>query len=209
MAKLPPKVIPPKKEEPPKEDIPVIITNESLNPKRKVGTIRKGHSHGRKPKMPDDGLLAEEKVRVKSQEVAKYAAERASLRSNDDSKKLFLSHFKSNNCAIAKTCKQIGIDRTTYYNWMKDGSSFADEVGLVQDELLDWAENKLYDRIESGDLQAIMFLLKTKGKSRGYGEEKDNNNGVVTINVNIPKPEISQPTYIIQSQPTEEQKRIE
>lgn len=36
--------------------------------------------------------------------------------------------------------------------------------------VLDVAENRLYELIEQGDKNAIMFALKTRGKSRGYSE---------------------------------------
>ncbi len=49
----------------------------------------------------------------------------------------------------------------------------AEQIGQV----VDTAELKLFDAMESGDLGAIKFLLGTKGRDRGYGEEVKHKHG--------------------------------
>ena len=43
----------------------------------------------------------------------------------------------------------------------------------VVEEVVDLAESKLVDAINDGNLTAIMFYLKTKGKDRGYSERHE------------------------------------
>lgn len=38
----------------------------------------------------------------------------------------------------------------------------------IEDARLDYAESQLWRKIEAGDLQALLFYLKTKGAKRGY-----------------------------------------
>lgn len=67
-------------------------------------------------------------------------------------------------------CKRMGITRQTFFNWRKDDPDFAQAVTDLGEGVLDMAEAKLLQLINAGDRQAIIFYLKSKGKSRGYGD---------------------------------------
>jgi len=45
---------------------------------------------------------------------------------------------------------------------------FLMEYRKVEDKSIDYVENKLIQEINKGNLSAIQFYLKTKGKNRGY-----------------------------------------
>jgi hypothetical protein len=58
--------------------------------------------------------------------------------------------------------------------------------------MLDFGEQKLMERIARGDTLATMFLLKTKGKRRGYIEKQEvahEGDVVKQITVNVVRPE--------------------
>ena len=67
------------------------------------------------------------------------------------------------------------MDRSTYYKWLKEDEDFKIEVESVEPKelFLDFTESKLVEKINTGDTTAIIFTLKTKGKSRGYIERKE------------------------------------
>ena len=84
----------------------------------------------------------------------------------------FLKILDESGLNISMTCEQIGIDRGTYYNWMKK-DAFAEAVDCQKEATIDYAESKLMMAIKSGNLTAVIFFLKTKGKKRGYIETQE------------------------------------
>lgn len=73
---------------------------------------------------------------------------------------------------ISTACKATDISRQTHYRWLKEDEEYAEAVSEQSETILDIAERKLLEKVEEGDLRAIMFLLKTKGKERGYDEKR-------------------------------------
>lgn len=69
----------------------------------------------------------------------------------------------------------MGIVRQTYYNYLGKIDDFSDLVEQSKEQAIDFVENALMEQIESGNTQATIFYLKTKGRNRGYGENIDIN----------------------------------
>tara|TARA_R110001632_G_scaffold169400_1_gene288337 strand:- start:878 stop:1249 length:372 start_codon:yes stop_codon:yes gene_type:complete len=90
-------------------------------------------------------------------------------------KKAFIDTFKNTFGNVSQTCKVLDLDRSTYYRWLKDDEDFKIEIESVEPKelFLDFTESKLVEKISGGDTTAIIFTLKTKGKSRGYIERKE------------------------------------
>ena len=74
---------------------------------------------------------------------------------------------------VTTACKNVGIGRTTFYEWMKDDKQFEKEVNEIQNIALDFAESQLNKQIGDGSTAATIFYLKTKGKKRGYIERQE------------------------------------
>jgi hypothetical protein len=75
---------------------------------------------------------------------------------------------------------------------MTEDKVYKDAVNDLQDVVLDFAENKLFKLVDKGDVAATLFLLKTKGKKRGYVErtevspvDPDGNAVQPIININV------------------------
>lgn len=72
---------------------------------------------------------------------------------------------------VTKTCQDIGISRPTYNRWYESDEEFAQGCQMVGESLLDMTEGALVKNIKKGKSTDIQFMLKTKGRSRGYGEK--------------------------------------
>lgn len=83
----------------------------------------------------------------------------------------FLEAYTSVTCKfnVALACKKSGISRRIYYKWMETDQFRQDLDEAVQGKI-DQVEAALFGEILTGNVTAIIFFLKTIGKSRGYVE---------------------------------------
>jgi hypothetical protein len=96
---------------------------------------------------------------------------------SDEVREKFLYAYEETYGNISVSCKYAGINRLTFYRWMKCelpvNVEFQEKLELLKpvEKLLDLAEAALINRINSGDIRAIIYLLEKRGKLRGYGEK--------------------------------------
>lgn len=69
---------------------------------------------------------------------------------------------------VSYAAEEIGIGRRTHYNWMKTDAEYKASVELLTEMALDYSESRLFGYIKRSDLKAITFILRTRGKARGY-----------------------------------------
>ena len=105
---------------------------------------------------------------------------------NSTLKKAMLEALEKSLGVVTTACKQVGINRSTHYDWLKNDQEYADQVKNLENIVLDFAESQLHKQILDGNTTATIFLLKTKGKGRGYIERQE----VVTDSDNFFKVEV-------------------
>jgi hypothetical protein len=64
----------------------------------------------------------------------------------------------------------LGCHYTTILNYAKRYKLVRKTLDEARQRMLDIAEAKLFEQVQAGDLRAIMFYLRTFGKTRGYVE---------------------------------------
>lgn len=74
---------------------------------------------------------------------------------------------------ITIAAKSLGCERATLYRWIGDDKQLNKAIQEGRDSLLDMAENKMAHKIKDGDTTALIFYLKTQGKTRGYTEKHE------------------------------------
>lgn len=75
---------------------------------------------------------------------------------------------------MAATATALGVTRQALYKWRKEDEKLSKMLDDIDEGILDYTESKLIEKVNEGNLTAIIFLLKTKGKKRGYVEQVDN-----------------------------------
>ena len=83
----------------------------------------------------------------------------------------FLIAFEKSGGNISVACKKCGIARSTYYETKKQDENFNQAISDARETVIDSVENALMTNIKNGNITAIIFFLKTRGKRRGYSEK--------------------------------------
>jgi len=93
--------------------------------------------------------------------------------------KAFLYCLPKTGFNMSKTCKILDIPYSKAKSWVNDDAVFAEMVADMKDERLDLAESILLENMQHKNRfvsnAAVMFFLKTQGKSRGYIEKPTTN----------------------------------
>jgi len=92
---------------------------------------------------------------------------------SDSIKKAVLEALEKSLGVVTTAVRQVGISRSTFYKWMTEDLEFKNQVEDIQEIALDFAESQLHKQIKDGSTAATIFLLKTKGKKRGYVERQE------------------------------------
>jgi len=91
----------------------------------------------------------------------------------DIKKREILEALEKSLGIVTTACKQVGINRDTYYEWLKKDKDFKRKVKELENVALDFAESQLHKQIAKGNPLSTMFYLKCKGKKRGYIEQQE------------------------------------
>ena len=88
-------------------------------------------------------------------------------------KKNLLAALEKSLGIVTNACRKVGCNRSTFYDYYAKDMKFKKAVDDIQNIALDFAESQLHKQIQDGNTTATIFLLKTKGKKRGYIERQE------------------------------------
>lgn len=87
-----------------------------------------------------------------------------------------------NQSAAAKMLK---TNRSTIHGYVERYPQLRQVIAEAKEETLDLAEDQLIQKIRQGNMAAIIFFLKTQGKSRGFVEKGE-------VKIETQRPDFSQ-----------------
>ena len=102
----------------------------------------------------------------------------------DIKKRQIIEALKMSNGVVKNAVEQVGIHRSTFYDWIHQDEKFAREVNSIREGAIDFVESQMFKRIKEGSDTMIIFFLKTQAKSRGYVEKSE-------LEVNNKTPDLS------------------
>lgn len=74
---------------------------------------------------------------------------------------------------VTVTADRLGCTPLTVRHYMQKCPTVRQAWEDASDRILDFGESKLIERVREGEGWAICFLLKTKGRKRGYVERQE------------------------------------
>jgi predicted transcriptional regulator len=74
---------------------------------------------------------------------------------------------------LSAVARRLNVTRATVYNYVKRWKTVEDAIEEEKQGMLDFTENQLFKQVQAGNITAIIFTLKTLGKSRGYIERQE------------------------------------
>lgn len=97
---------------------------------------------------------------------------------------------------LSLVANHLNCSLQTIHNYRNRYPEIAQAINEERERFLDFAENKLLEHIQNGDITALIFFLKTQGRHRGYSEK-----AILTINnelnsLNVPQDVLNELTYI-------------
>lgn len=91
-------------------------------------------------------------------------------------KLVLIQGWRRDGLTVEQVADNIGIVKSTLYEWMKKNSNISNALKIGAEESLMVIENALYNLARKGNLGAIIFYLKNRGN--GKWQDKVHNHNV-------------------------------
>lgn len=74
---------------------------------------------------------------------------------------------------VTHAARQLGISRRQLHKLVNKHPTIKEALIDAREEMKDFAESKMYQKIDDGDTTMIIFYAKTQMKDRGYVERQE------------------------------------
>lgn len=81
--------------------------------------------------------------------------------------------IKTSEGNLSEAARRLECSRKTVHSYVNRFATVRDAYHEANESFLDEAEGQLRKAVKKGQLPAIMFALKTKGRNRGYVERQE------------------------------------
>lgn len=81
--------------------------------------------------------------------------------------------IKESHGFVSHAAKALGISRVQLYRIINAHPTVKEALEDAREEMKDFAESKIYQKIKDGDTTMLIFYAKTQMKDRGYIERQE------------------------------------
>jgi len=105
-----------------------------------------------------------------------------------------IESIKQTQGLLTLAARKAGVTYWTLWDYGRRYPEVRQAIDEAKESVLDFAEGKLYEQIKDGNIAAIIFFLKTRGKERGFIERSEitGAEGEPLLNVNVMSDETKQ-----------------
>jgi transposase-like protein len=96
-------------------------------------------------------------------------------------KLILLQGWRMNGLTIEQIADNIGIVKSTLYEWMKKNSNISNALKIGREQADNIIENALFNKAKGGDVTAMIFWLKNRRSDR-WREKREVAGTLVNIN---------------------------
>lgn len=89
------------------------------------------------------------------------------------SKAVIIEQIRAASGIVKLAAQRMNVSRRTLQGWIRDDPELQEVLQDCRDEILDVAEGQLVAAVQSGSEKSVHFMLRTIGRSRGYGDRVD------------------------------------
>ena len=102
-------------------------------------------------------------------------------------KELIKEALRAQAGLLSLAAKQAGVSYRTLWEYCRDFEDVRQARDEAKESMTDFAEGKLFEKIKHGDIAAIIFYLKTQGKTRGDIERQEvtGQDGLPLLQINV------------------------
>lgn len=120
-------------------------------------------------------------ARGKKVEDSKPTADISIIQKNKEN---YLLYLEKNMGIKTKACVESGLSVKLINKYIKEDIEFKQKCEEVKEICLDFAEDQLFQLIKDKNKEAILFYLKSQGKTRGYTDTGDDGKMQIMVNFN-------------------------
>jgi len=100
-------------------------------------------------------------------------SKRALPSQTEQNKTKLLKVLQKNQGLVSTACDEVGVSVEFYYYHYNKDLEFKAQVDIINEKVIDFAESKLYEKIAEGSENSIHFILRYRGRKRGYSNSVD------------------------------------